>query len=203
MASPSITLDHVSAVNRDYRRWLFLAWLALAMLVGVWAAAIVGAPWLRSAGHNGIADTIYAIFSPICHQIAARSFHFHGEPFGVCARCTGIYFGLAAGIIFYPVFRSLTNFQTPSRLWLLLSPLPTGIDFGLEFFGLWTNTHWSRFLTAALFGTVAAIYIVPGVMDLTHMIWQSRRPSPALPKVLVTGNPASAPSDYSQPDRRI
>lgn len=209
MASPSITFEQVSAANRDYRRWLFLAWAILSALVLIWAAAIVGAPILRSSGYNGAANAIYAIFSPICHQISERSFHIHGEQFGVCARCSGIYFGLAGGILFCPVFRSLFNFRTPSRVWLLLSPVPTGIDFALEFFGIWKNTHWSRFLTAALFGAVAAVYIVPGIMDLTHMIWQSASRSGPVKraalqaKVVITGDSRLAPSDYSAPERRI
>jgi uncharacterized membrane protein len=209
MASPSITVDHIAAVNRGYRRWLFFAWFVLSALVVLWAAAIVGAPVLRSTGHSGAANAIYALFSPICHQISERSFHVAGEPFAACARCTGIYFGLAGGIVAYPIFRTLSNFSTPSRIWLLLSPIPTGIDFALGFFGIWSNTHWSRFFTAALFGVVAAIYIVPGIMDLTHMIWQSfnRASIPANiaahRQVVITGNDRLAPSDYSAPERRI
>lgn len=209
MASSSIALQQRAPVNLGYRRWLYLAWVILSLAVLLWDAAIVGAPVLGSTGHSGLAHTIYSIFSPICHQIGERSFHVEGEPFAVCARCSGIYFGLAGGIVFYPIFRSLFNFSTPSRLWLILSPIPTGIDFALGYFGIWSNTHWSRFFTAALFGVVAAIYIVPGVMDLTHMIWQSVNRSalpvdPARrPPVVITGTGRASPSDYSAPERRI
>lgn len=37
-----------------------------------------------------------AQLAPFCHQIAARSFCVDGRPFGLCARCTGIYLGVAA-----------------------------------------------------------------------------------------------------------
>ncbi|MCA1594754.1 MAG: hypothetical protein LC754_19425, partial [Acidobacteria bacterium] len=44
--------------------------------------------------------------------------------------------------------------------------LPTTVDFALGFFGVWENTHLSRFLTAVLLGAVAAFFIVPGLVDL-------------------------------------
>jgi len=49
---------------------------------------------------------------------------------------------------------------------LALAVLPTTVDFALGFFGIWENTHWSRFLTALLAGAGAAFYIVPGLVDL-------------------------------------
>jgi hypothetical protein len=41
------------------------------------------------------------------------------------------------------------------------------VDFALGFFGVWQNTHLSRFLTALLLGAVTAFYVVPGVVDLS------------------------------------
>ena len=49
---------------------------------------------------------------------------------------------------------------------IVLAVLPTTVDFALGFFGIWENTHWSRFLTALVAGAVAAFYIVPGLVDL-------------------------------------
>jgi hypothetical protein len=54
----------------------------------------------------------------------------------------------------------------PGRAWLLAAALPTAVDFALGFFGVWENTHLSRFLTALLLGAVTAFYVVPGVVDL-------------------------------------
>jgi hypothetical protein len=61
---------------------------AAAVVLGVW---LLGTP----PGLEGKADAIgYAI----CHQIAARSFLVNGEPLPLCARCTGTYLGVMAGL---------------------------------------------------------------------------------------------------------
>jgi uncharacterized membrane protein len=84
----------------------------------------------------------------------------------VCARCTGIYAGFTVATLGYPLLRSLARTDTPPRRWLFLAAVPLAIDFSLGFFGLWENTHLSRFLTGALLSSVAVFYIVPGLVDL-------------------------------------
>jgi uncharacterized membrane protein len=108
----------------------------------------------------------YGSFGTVCHQIPERSFHLEGFPLAVCARCFGLYVGAAAGVLFYPLARGLARRDAPGRAWLLAAAAPTTIDFALGFFGVWENTHWSRFLTAFLLGAAAAFYIVPGLVEL-------------------------------------
>lgn len=36
-----------------------------------------------------------AALGGLCHQMAERSFHLLGHPMGLCARCTGVYAGMA------------------------------------------------------------------------------------------------------------
>jgi uncharacterized membrane protein len=205
--SEQAAIRTTSLPNRN--RPVVLVWLGMVVFVLAWTGLIIAAPVLESTGHTSLAASIYLAFRPICHQLPDRSFHLFGEQFAVCARCTGIYFGFAAGVILYPLLRSLHDYTTPPRIWLLLSPVPTGIDFALGFFGIWENTHWSRFLTAALFGVVAAIYVVPGVQDVAQMVRESlqrRKPGhlPAAPiVVIISGGGKLSPSDYSAPERRI
>ena len=77
---------------------------------------IVIAPMLAAQGRNSIALVIYTAFSKFCHQIPERSFEIAGHPLAVCARCTGIYFGFAAGVLVYPLVRSLKRTDAPARL---------------------------------------------------------------------------------------
>jgi uncharacterized membrane protein len=112
---------------------------------------------------------LYEMFGLVCHQIPERSFQVEGHPFAVCARCTGIYFGFAAGVLIFPLVRSLSRVDIPARKWLLLAAVPTLLDFSLGFFRLLENTHWSRSLTGALLGAVAAFYVLPGLMDLSRV----------------------------------
>ena len=54
-----------------------------------------------------------------------------------------------------------------------------GDRFFAGFFGIWENTHLSRFLTGALLGSVAVFYVVPGLLDLRLKEWRqllSRKP---------------------------
>jgi hypothetical protein len=88
---------------------------------------------------------------------------------------------------------------------LLLAAIPLLVDFSLTFLGIWENTHTSRLLTGALLGSVAVFYVMPGIIDLS--LRGLRTPAPAKPQVTFTlASPesiASAPSDYSAPERRI
>ncbi|MGH9915095.1 MAG: DUF2085 domain-containing protein, partial [Pyrinomonadaceae bacterium] len=98
-----------------------IVWSALIIGAFVWIGLIMGAPISASYGHRRIADFIYHIFLPICHQIPGRSYHILGYKFAVCSRCFGIYSGFICGLLLYPVFRSLTLRYTPDRKWLVLA----------------------------------------------------------------------------------
>ncbi len=145
--------------------WAITATIALALV-----ATIVGAPLAQSTGHAAFAATIYKAFSFVCHQIPERSFHLAGHQFAVCSRCTGLYSGFAVAALVYPLARSLTRTDTPRRLWLILAAVPLLIDFLLTYFGLWSNTHLSRFSTGALLGAVAVFYVMPGLVELSSTI---------------------------------
>lgn len=170
---------------------------------------IIGAPVALSHGYTSTASVIYKIFSPLCHQISARSFHVDNHPFAVCARCTGIYAGFATGVIFYPLMRTLGRRDTPARKWLFLSIVPIFVDWTLGVTGIWANTHLSRVLTGGLFGTVCALYVVPGFMDLIQSDWrhffasrsleEDKRPTPAIP---ISPN-GTTQSDFGSPTSRI
>src|SRR5688500_11244298 len=128
--------------------------------------AVIAAPVLSSQAHTG-ATTIYKAFSYLCHQIPERSFHLVGHPFAVCSRCTGLYAGFAFATLALPLVRSLKRTDTPHVIWLLLSGVPLAIDFGLTYFEIWQNNHFTRVTTGALFGAVAAMYVVPGLIELS------------------------------------
>jgi uncharacterized membrane protein len=150
--------------------WAISATLAIAIL-----AAIVGAPLLQSLGHPAIAARIYRAFSFICHQIPERSFHLAGYKFAVCSRCTGIYSGFALAALSYPLVRSLKERETPSLIWLFLAVVPLAIDWSLGYFSIWQNNHVSRFSTGALFGAATVFYILPGLIELSYRLTQTKR----------------------------
>ena len=157
--------------TREVSRGKALAvWGAVAVLCLFVLALVFVAPVALASNHTFLAFSIYQGFRYVCHQIPERSFYIMGHPLAVCARCTGIYAGLAAGVIIYPLVRSIRRIETPRRLWLLLALGPMTMDFSLTFLGIWQNTHLSRFLTGALFGAVTSLYIVPGLIDLARIL---------------------------------
>ena len=145
--------------------WLFVSAIALVVI-----GLIVAAPFAQSHGHPEFASPIYKAFSLVCHQIPDRSLHLSGHQFGVCSRCTGLYMGFAVAALIYPLARSLKRTDTPARAWLILAAVPLAIDFSLTYFGIWQNTHLSRFSTGALLSSVAVFYIMPGLIELSSAI---------------------------------
>src|ERR1044072_5560529 len=123
-----------------------LAWGAAVAVMLFLGGLIVAAPWSAAHGHGFTAQAIYQSFGYVCHQIPERSFYVAGHPLAVCARCTGLYAGLAAGILLYPLVRSLRITRTPARVWLFIAAVPVAVDFLLGFLGIWQNTHLSRSL---------------------------------------------------------
>lgn len=196
------TENHISQ-----NRASVVLWGAVLLFMLVWMGMIIGAPVAVESGHSFFAFVVYRAFGNLCHQIPERSFHIFEHPFAVCARCTGIYAGLTLGFLIYPIFRSLKKAESPARIWLLLAPVPTGIDFLLDYTRIWANTHYSRLLTGAILGLGCAFFIVPGLVDLAQTNWRSvfKRETKSKPKTEEQKeNPErNASSDYSRPSLRI
>lgn len=159
------------------RRGAWLAWGALAALTLALVGVVVAAPVLRAEGWVAASQVVYVGFQAVCHQMPERSFHVGEFPLAVCARCTGLYAGGAAGVLLYPLARSLKRTDAPARGWLFVAALPTSVDFLLGVTGLWANTHLSRFSTALLLGVAAAFYVVPAAVDFNRT--RSGRPAGA------------------------
>jgi uncharacterized membrane protein len=176
---PALISEYVPQVfaDRDSARRVRVAWaawgavLGLALLV---VSVIVLAPVLRAHGGIALSQLAYAVFHVACHQMPERSFQIEGFPLAVCARCTGLYAGGLLGVAAYPFVRTLTRTDAPERMWLILAVVPTTVDFALGFFGIWENTHWSRFLSALLAGAATSFYVVPGMVGVS--LARFRRP---------------------------
>ncbi len=158
------------------RRSVFI-WAITFKIIALWVGAIFLAPIAKSYHYNVLADSIYSFFGYLCHQISIRSFHIDDEPFAVCARCFGIYFGLFLGAIIYPFIFPFRNTEPLPRIWLFISLAPTTIDFALGFFGIWANTHFSRLVTALIFGVTCMFYIIPALVDIGNAVSNKRTKS--------------------------
>ena len=155
------------------RKQAVMAWLIGLAVVLVWAMLIVATPVAKANGLIGFSSSLYHFFSYICHQLPERSFHVAGEQFGVCSRCFGVYFGLVAGFVIYPLWRNIDEIEPLPRFWLFASMIPIGIDWSLTVFGIWENNHFSRFVTGLILGVACATYIVPAIVEINrNLTWR-------------------------------
>ncbi|QQS49227.1 MAG: DUF2085 domain-containing protein [Acidobacteriota bacterium] len=138
----------------------------LIALTAAWLLGLAAAPWLMAGGYPLPAVILYRGFSVICHQLPDRSFEYQSLPFGVCARCTGIYVGFLAGLLVYPLWRSLRETEPPPARWLVAAALPMLVDYAGDLIGLFANNHLSRTLTGAIAGMVGAWFLLPTLVAL-------------------------------------
>ncbi len=171
------TIDNYTsrAEIEAFKKKAFTVWGVVLFLVSAWAFLIVLAPLAMGAGLSGISAPIYNFYSFICHQLPSRSFHIVGHQFGVCSRCFGVYFGLVIGLLAYPLFRSIDDFQPLPRVWLFLSMIPMAIDWSLGFFDVWENNHVSRVSTGLILGIACSVFIVPALVELSNMALAKQR----------------------------
>ncbi len=170
-AANYISLD----LQKMFRAQAFNVWLMASAVVLVWVGIIAAAPLLLANGFAGTATPVYGFFSYICHQMSERSLHLAGQQMAVCSRCFGVYAGLLTGILVYPLWRGVDEVEAIPRFWLFLSLIPITIDWSLTAFGIWENTHLSRFVTGAILGAACATYIIPALVDIVRNVSHRRR----------------------------
>lgn len=164
----------------------WLAWANLAM--GLYIGLPLLAPVLMHSGHAGLANVIYTIFKPLCHQMPERSFFFYGPQatytynqladllggavparyignaamgwkVAVCQRDVALYGTMfLAGLLFSLVRRRLRPLPL---IWAGVLTAPMAVDGTGQLFGLWTSTPASRVITGALFGLMLVWLIFP------------------------------------------
>ena len=171
MTEPAASYTPID-MQKQFHAQAIWVWIITAVIVKAWLAAIVAAPLLAS---SNLSSSIYGFFSYICHQISDRSIHVAGHQMAVCSRCFGVYLGLLAGILLYPLWRSIAEIDPIPRFWLFLSLIPISVDWSLTVFGIWENTHLSRFLTGTILGAACATYIVPAFVEIVRNLSAKRR----------------------------
>src|SRR5262245_344790 len=157
-------------------------WLLSVFIAFSYCSLILTAPLAAAYNHPNIAFVLYRGFGTFCHQLPERSFFIAGHQFAVCARCTGLYAGFALMLLIYPFIRPLRSAVLSPPKWLFLAAAPLCVDFSLTFFGIWENTHTSRLLTGMLLGAVTVFYIVPGIVELSTRVGQTKTDRDATPK---------------------
>jgi uncharacterized membrane protein len=147
---------------------------SITILVGLWCAGILAAPVLRSAGLPGGADILYSAYARVCHQNDLLSFHVEGEKFGVCIRCSAIYFGSLASLLALLLSSGLRKLHVRHH-WLMSAALvPMLLDVGFNDIGLHLSTTATRLITGAFFGSVMPWFVVPLFIEAFFQLQQKK-----------------------------
>lgn len=150
---------------KKYQKIIYMVILLIALF---WCYGIIAAPvWsAKNDVRYDIAEHLYIFYSKSCHQIEERSFEIGGTKFGVCSRCTLIYFGFLLGTLIYPLIRKLNNNNLPP-IWILFIGVGlVAIDAGLDIFSVIRNTFITREITGGVLGLILPFYIIPGAIRI-------------------------------------
>jgi uncharacterized membrane protein len=116
-----------------------------------------------------IASFLHWMGYGLCHQMPDRSFFGGGVQAPVCARDTGIYFGVLISIALISVLhrgRRPREFP-PTMTWIAITLMigAMALDGGTEYAGLRTTTNELRLITGLLAGFAIGAIITPMLND--------------------------------------
>lgn len=153
--------------------WRWALGLALGILVFIWLAN-------TPPGVFGKADALgYAV----CHRIEVRSFAVDGRPLPLCARCTGMYLGAVAGLVYQFAVGRRRMGLPPRRVIIGLALLALlfagdGLNSYLTLFPsvptLYQPQNWLRLLAGTGMGVVLAAGLYPAFNQTVWLQWDAR-----------------------------
>ena len=127
----------------------FTCWSFVPLLLVVAAAA---APYCLSRGYLAGWFSLQRGFALVCHQDPERSFWIFGAPLAICARCLGIYFGAAIGLLLQASRRIALQF-------LVIAAALNLLDWLAELLDLHGNWMLMRFVLGFALGAAGALLI--------------------------------------------
>jgi uncharacterized membrane protein len=146
-----------------------------------WVVLVIVTPMLP----GGAGAFLYGFGSYICHQLPDRSFHLAGFQLPVCARCTGIYAGLAGGAAVQWMRQGrwpdvLAASPRVLRRLAILSAAPTIVTVALETAGAWFPSNGARALAGLPLGILVGVVVMSTAATLHYD--ECVPPRPTVPK---------------------
>ncbi|MBN2478561.1 DUF2085 domain-containing protein [Candidatus Micrarchaeota archaeon] len=158
------------------------------LLMGILAIPTILVPVFMN--QSDVFSTVHEIYSPLCHQLASRSYCYFpekgsfedcfeeggfssskektveknggtGYKLPICSRDIGLYWAaLLSGMGVF--FTKWKNEKMPPpAIWFILAIIPLGIDGTGQLFGLWESTNTIRLITGVIAGCAVPFYMVP------------------------------------------
>lgn len=129
-------------IVRSRQTWI--ATRALLLVVGMTPIAVP--LFERCSLGRTLGESLRRLYGLQCHQLGTRSLRFLDVPFPVCARCLGIYLGLALAALFArPRLRTDVY-----KAWLVIGMVLMLLDLATEWVGLRPSSAPLRFGTGVL-----------------------------------------------------
>jgi|SRR5215212_5457187 len=100
-------------------------------------------------------------FRMLCHGIPERCLEVFGVPLPICARCTGIYAGLLAGLIAFWLLPVVT--ERAMRIAAFIAVTPLAIDGLTQLAQLRTSTNPLRVATGIAAGSAFGMWVLTAV----------------------------------------
>jgi uncharacterized membrane protein len=175
-----------------------------AAAIGLGALLLMAFYTLSDAAHLAHSHVLHGadwLGYAVCHRLPGRSFMIAGRQFPLCARCTGMYLGVALTILFTALNGRLRRADLPRWPVMILLVFflgALGID-GLNSYShffpeaphLYTPRNWLRLLTGLGVGLAMGLFILPALMQT---LWRRPHYRPIVaslrdlvPLLLVTG----------------
>lgn len=101
------------------------------------------------------------LFRLLCHGKPERCLELFGIAMPICARCTGIYLGMLAGLAAFVVLPLLR--ERVMRRFAYAAVVPLAVDGLTQLTGLRESTNTLRMLTGALAGLAFGLWILSAV----------------------------------------
>src|SRR5690606_31243488 len=129
-----------------------------------WTAAVLAVPARAARGEApALRAAVYAAGALACHQRPERSFHAHGVPLPVCARCTGLYLAGVLGALLGWVGTPVVPRRT--RTLVVVAAVPTVVTVVLERAGIAAPSNVVRATAAVPVGAAAGWLFVRLLRD--------------------------------------
>jgi uncharacterized membrane protein len=130
--------------------------------IGAIPTVILGAASLCSwAIAHGASMRWRLLFRLMCHGRVERCLQLFGVPMPVCARCTGIYLGLLAGLFAYRLIPLLR--ERVMRRIAFIAVVPLGLDGVTQLLGFRESVNPLRITTGVIAGLSFGLWILSAV----------------------------------------
>lgn len=135
--------------------------IVLAFLAAIPTAILSASALCSWAIAHGASMQWRLLFRMMCHGRIERCFELFGAPMPICARCTGIYLGLLAGLFAFPLMRMLR--ERVMRIVALVAIVPLGLDGVTQLLGFRESVNPLRVTTGVIAGLAFGLWILSAV----------------------------------------